>query len=272
MPVVYNMYVKVCYTIQYLPIVFSLQKPGNEPRKKVQYLFKYGKSDTGVMSKLQARKPAHTANLRQTALIHPPCRNKKPQAVWSNKQAEMKLWQKERSKLHPDLTIKYLCRWRKRQKCSSEWPVKQKPVSGKASMTLSKEIQHSLTSGISSNLPKDGGLCCEHQLPWPHRCQWSSTGDKWGKGFSTTPNTSSSREIKATWMKGKQSSKCWTDPWQKPARMTWSQSWSSLKHFPDRAEGYNSWSWQGQILRHQEPSVDDKCKLFILYKETGKWP
>ena len=36
----------------HLPVVFSLQKPGIEQRRKFQYPFKYGKSDMGVMSKL----------------------------------------------------------------------------------------------------------------------------------------------------------------------------------------------------------------------------
>ena len=34
----------------YLPVVFSLQKPGIDPRQNPQHPFKYGKSDTGVMS------------------------------------------------------------------------------------------------------------------------------------------------------------------------------------------------------------------------------
>ena len=56
----------------HLPVVFRLQKPGTEPRRKPQYPFKYGKSDTGGMSKLRARKPTHTATPRQKAVIQPP--------------------------------------------------------------------------------------------------------------------------------------------------------------------------------------------------------
>ena len=49
-------------------------------------------------------------------------------------------------------------------------------------------------------------------------------------------NASPSRAIRTIWMKGKQSGKGWTEPWQRPARMTtWSQSWNSPKHFPDWA-------------------------------------
>ena len=48
----------------HLPVVFSLQKPGIEPRRKRQYPFHYGKSE---MSKLRAHKPAHTTNPRQKA-------------------------------------------------------------------------------------------------------------------------------------------------------------------------------------------------------------
>ena len=49
----------------HLPVVFSLQKPGVEPRRKPQSPFKYGKSEMDVMSKLRAHKPTHTANLRR---------------------------------------------------------------------------------------------------------------------------------------------------------------------------------------------------------------
>ena len=55
----------------HLAMVFSLQKPGIAPRWKPKYPFKHDKSDTGVMSKLPARKPAHTRNLPQKAVIQP---------------------------------------------------------------------------------------------------------------------------------------------------------------------------------------------------------
>ena len=55
----------------HLPVVFSLQKPGIEPRRKPQYPFQYGKSGTGVMSKLRVRNPAHTTHPRQKAVIQP---------------------------------------------------------------------------------------------------------------------------------------------------------------------------------------------------------
>ena len=90
----------------HFPIVFSLQKPGIEPRRKSQYPFQYSKSDMGVMSKLPAHKSAHTTNPRQKAAIQPPWWNKETQAAWTDKRTMVKLWQKERSKPHPDLTIK----------------------------------------------------------------------------------------------------------------------------------------------------------------------
>ena len=90
----------------HLPAVFSLQKPGDESRRKPKYPFNDGKSDTDVISKLRAPKPTRTTNLRHKAVIQPPWRNKETQAVWTDKRAKMKLWQKERSKPHPDLTIK----------------------------------------------------------------------------------------------------------------------------------------------------------------------
>ena len=43
-------------------VVFSLQKPGNEQRRKPQYTFKYSNSDKVVISKLRERKPANTTN------------------------------------------------------------------------------------------------------------------------------------------------------------------------------------------------------------------
>ena len=90
----------------HLPVVFSPQKPETEPRRKPQYPFQYGKSDMGVMSKLRAHQPAHITNPRQKAAIQPPWWNKETQAAWTDKRTMVKMWQKERSKPHPDLTIK----------------------------------------------------------------------------------------------------------------------------------------------------------------------
>ena len=95
------------------------------------------------MSKLQTRKPTHTINSQQRAVILPPWWNKETQAAWSEKRAKVKRWQEERCKPHPDPTVKH--RWRKRQTCSSEWPVKQNTGRGKASVTLSTETKFSLT-------------------------------------------------------------------------------------------------------------------------------
>ena len=77
----------------HLPVVFTLQKPRIDPRQKPQHPFKYGKSDMGVMSKLRAHKLA-------------PWWMKETHAAWSDKWTMVKLWQKERSKPRPDLTIK----------------------------------------------------------------------------------------------------------------------------------------------------------------------
>ena len=82
----------------HLPVVFSPQKPGIEQRRKLQYPFKNGKSDMGVMSKLRARKPAHTTNPRQKAVIQPPWWNKETQAAWIDKWTMVKLWQKKGEK------------------------------------------------------------------------------------------------------------------------------------------------------------------------------
>ena len=75
----------------HLPVVFSLQNPGIEQRRKLQYPFQYGKSDMGVMSKLRAHKPAHTTNPRQKADIQPPWWNKETQAAWTDKRTMVKL-------------------------------------------------------------------------------------------------------------------------------------------------------------------------------------
>ena len=94
--------------LDHLPVVSSLQKPGIEQKRKLQYPFQYGKSDMGVMSKLRAHKPAHTTNPHQKAAIQPPWWNKETQSAWTDKRTMVKLWQKERSKPHPNLTIKAL--------------------------------------------------------------------------------------------------------------------------------------------------------------------
>ena len=72
----------------HLPVVFSLQKAEIKPRRKPQYPFQYGMSDTGVMSKLRAHKPVHTTNLRQKAVIQPPWWNKETQAAWTDKRTK----------------------------------------------------------------------------------------------------------------------------------------------------------------------------------------
>ena len=54
------------------------------------------------MSKLRARKPAHTTNPRQKAVIKPHWWNKEAQTAWTDKRTMVKLWQIERSKPQPE--------------------------------------------------------------------------------------------------------------------------------------------------------------------------
>ena len=78
-------------------------------------------------------------------------------------------------------------------------------------------------------------------------------------------NASSRRAIRTIRMKGKQSEKRWTEPWQKPPRiMTWSQSWDSLNHFPD-------WARIQPLVKYSDIknlSVDNKSELFKLCEES----
>ena len=60
------------------------------------------------MSKLLAHKPAHTTNPQQKAVNQPPWWNKETPAAWTDKRTMVKLWQKERNKPHPDLTVTVL--------------------------------------------------------------------------------------------------------------------------------------------------------------------
>ena len=63
------------------------------------------KKDTGVMSKLRTSKPTNTTNPRQKVVTKPPWWNKETQAARTDKGAMVKLWQQERSKPLPDLTV-----------------------------------------------------------------------------------------------------------------------------------------------------------------------
>ena len=90
----------------HLPVVFCLQKPGIGLIRKPQYPLRYGKLDMGVMSKPRAGKPAQATNPRRKAVIQSRWWNKETQSAWTDKWTMVKLWQKERSKPHPDLTIK----------------------------------------------------------------------------------------------------------------------------------------------------------------------
>ena len=78
----------------HLPVVFSLQKPGIEPRLKPQYPFKYDKSDMAVMSKQRA----HTTNPRQKTVTQPPWWNKETHVAWTGKLTIVNLWQKKKKK------------------------------------------------------------------------------------------------------------------------------------------------------------------------------
>ena len=88
----------------HLLVVLSLQKSGIGPRRKPQYLLKYGKSDMGVMSKLGARKLTQEIRDRKPSSNHRGG-NKKTKAALTDKWTMVKLWQTERSKPHPDLAI-----------------------------------------------------------------------------------------------------------------------------------------------------------------------
>ena len=82
----------------HLPVVFSVQKPGIDYRRELHI--------RSSMVSLRAHKPAHPTNQRQKAAIQPPWWDKETQAAWIDKRTMVKLWQKERRKPHPDLTIK----------------------------------------------------------------------------------------------------------------------------------------------------------------------
>ena len=96
----------------HLPVVFSLQKPGTEPRPRPKventHIRSSMVSHTWVwcQSCELSHKSAHKTNPRQKAVIQSPWWNKETQAVWTDKGTMVKLWQKERSKPHPDLTVK----------------------------------------------------------------------------------------------------------------------------------------------------------------------
>ena len=62
----------------HLPVVYRNQGLVQDRNSNI-YRFKYGKSDTGVTSKLQARKPAYTTNPRQKTAIQPHWWNKETQ-------------------------------------------------------------------------------------------------------------------------------------------------------------------------------------------------
>ena len=67
------------------PVVFSLQKPGIEHRRKLHI--------RSSMVSLRAHKPAQTTNQRQKAAIQPPWWDKETQAAWTDKRTMVKLWQ-----------------------------------------------------------------------------------------------------------------------------------------------------------------------------------
>ena len=148
------------HAIHHFPVVFSLQKLGTEQRWKPQYPSQYGKSDMGVMSKLRAHKPVHTTNPRQKAAIQPPWWNKVTQAEWTDKRTMVKLWPKERSKSHPDLTIK--ARMEEKTKLFKRVDSKAKDRQWKRFCdTLNRDNTHSLLAILLT----DGGLRCDYQHP-----------------------------------------------------------------------------------------------------------
>ena len=218
----------------HLPIVFSLQKPGMEPRWKHLYLFKCGKSDTGVMTKLWAHKPACTTIPREIPAIQSPWWNKETQAVWTDKRKMVK-WQKERSKGHPDLMIKVHM---------EEKTEVFKRVVGEAKdrrwKSFSDTQQRCNIYSLLAILLTDGGLHCQHH-PHPHRCKRSSTEDKQGKGLSTTPTLRPAEQSEQTgWKESsleraeKNPNRNWLKWWpDHSAGIHWSTFWTE--------HGYSSW-------------------------------
>ena len=205
----------------HLPVVFSLQKPGIEQRRKLQYPFQYGKSNMGVMSKLRAHKPAHTTNPRQKAAIQPPWWNKETQAAWTDKRTIVKLWQKEKSKPHPDLTIK------------AHMDEKTEVFKRVASEAKDKQWK-----SLCDTLNRDTTLT--------HFWQFY----RQMKGLSTTPTLRPGEQSKQSVWKESNLEMAGQNPDR--SRVEWRPDHTAGIHRSTfKAEQrYSSWSWQGQILRH----------------------
>ena len=149
---------------------------------ETKYLFKYGKSHTGVLLKLQTGKPTHTLNSWQKAISNHPDGTKKTRQHGLTSQQWWNCGKKERSKSHLDLTIK------------AQVGERTEVFKGGASEVKDRQLKsfcdtHNRDTTLThfwKILPTEGGLCCEHHHPWPHWCQWGSTEDKQGKELTST--------------------------------------------------------------------------------------
>ena len=112
-------------------------------KTKTPTSIKYGKSDTDVMSKLWARKPAHTTNRQQeTTLVE---QGNSGSVDWQADNGESVAKRKKQATPRPDCLSPHGRKDRSIQE-SGRWS-----KSGKASVTCSTETQHWLTSDNSTN-------------------------------------------------------------------------------------------------------------------------
>ena len=94
--------------------------------------------------------------------------------------------------------------------------------------------------------------------PRSHRCQWSSTEDQRGRGLSTTPTLRPVEQSEQCGWKESSLERAGQNPGR--SRLEWRPDhragihWSTFR----TEQGYSSWSWQGQILRHKNLSVHSK--------------
>ena len=95
------------------------------------------------------------------------------------------------------------------------------------------------------------GYATNTTTPWPHRCQWSSTEDMQGKGFGTTPTLRSAEQWEQTGWKESSLERAGQN--LNRSQLEWRPDHRAVIHWSTfrTEQGYNSWSWQGQI--HQEP-------------------
>ena len=128
------------------------------------------------MPKLRARKLNH--NKKPSSKHRGGTR--KPRKCWLTNVQWWSCGKKERSKLHPNLTIKA-------QMEKKTEVFKRVAIEAKVEKLRWHSQQRHNTHSLPAILQTDRGLCYKHHHPWPHRCQQSSSEDKRGKGLHTTP-------------------------------------------------------------------------------------